>query len=78
MDAGDFEQLVRAELALRDQRYSARLFHPAQQAEADELFVQAVKTAAGFGDLADEGRKLRRARTARQRDEDQAFAGKAG
>lgn len=77
MDGGQLEQLVRSEMALRDQRYAARLFHPAQQAEADEMFVSAIMTAAGHGDLADGGKALKVARRSRQRDEDRAFGERA-
>jgi len=76
MDAEAFEALVRAELALRDQRIDARRFHPDQRTEANEMFVRAVKTAAGHGGLADTGKTLVKARRSRQRDEDRAFAGR--
>jgi hypothetical protein len=77
MDAEAFEALVRAELALRDQRISARAFHPDQRAEADEIFVRQVKSAAGHGGLADAGKRLSKARRARQAYEARAFE-KAG
>lgn len=78
MDPAEFEGMLREQLADRDRHISARAFHPAQRAEADEMFVAAVMAAAGHGGLADEGKKLRRARAARQQDENRAFAGKAG
>ncbi len=78
MNAEEFEQLLRAEIALRDQRIASRAFHPDQRLEADEAFVAAIMTAAGHGGPGDGGRKLAKARRARQRDEDRAFAGKAG
>jgi hypothetical protein len=74
MNAEEFEALLRAELALRDQRIDARRFHPDQRTEADEMFVRAVKTAAGHGGLADTGKTLAKARRSRQRAEDQAFS----
>ena len=77
MDAAEFEALVRAEVALRDQRIASRAFHPTQRLEADEAFIAAVMTAAGLGGLADGGKKLRRSRAARKQDEDRVF-GKAG
>jgi len=76
MDAESFEALLRAEVALRDQRIASRAFHPTQRLEADEAFVAAIMTAAGCGGPADGGRKLKTARRARQRDEDRAFAGR--
>ena len=78
MDAAEFEALVRAELALRDKRLRARLFHPDQRTEADEAFVSAMMQGAGFGGPADDGKALAKARRSRQRSEDRAFAGKAG
>lgn len=78
MDAAEFEQLVRAELKLRDQRRAARAFHPVTAIEADEACVSAILAGAGFGGVADHGKALKVARRSRQRDEDRAFARKAG
>jgi hypothetical protein len=68
-----FEALVRRELAQRDARRRARIGDPYAQAEADQLFVNAVMGAAGHPPSAEGVKVLARARRARRLNEEAAF-----
>lgn len=73
MSPDEFEALLRRELQQRDTRRRARLGDPEAQAEADQLLVNAVMTAAGHAEPEDSERVLTKARRARRRNEDAAF-----
>ena len=73
MTPEEFEALLRAELARRDNTRRSRPLDPATYEAADTAFLAAVMTAAGFGEP--EGAEKSAARTRRRRrvNEDRAF-----
>lgn len=73
MSPQDFEALIRRELAARDKRRRARLGDALAYAEADQLCVNTLMEAAGYGAPAEGEKVIRRARRARRMNEDEAF-----
>lgn len=75
MTPDEFEALIRREMAERDKRRRARLGDAIAYAEADRLCADAIMQAAGFAPPADSEKVARKARRARQANEDAAFGG---
>lgn len=79
MTPEQFEALIRRELKTRDSRRRARLGDGLAYDEADQLCVNAIMEAAGYGEPdEDADRLVRRASRKRRANEDRAFGVMAG
>lgn len=75
MTGPEFETIVRRELRLRDSRRRARLGDPIALNAAEQMCVDAIMTAAGFGKPAESEKVLAKAQRRARISEDAAFGG---
>lgn len=77
MSPEEFEALIRRELAQRDSRRRARLGDHVAQTAADQMCVDAIMQAAGYGPSEDSKKVLAKAARRAKVNEDAAFEGAA-